>query len=62
MLSMLAVSAVQRICHCIKAMVAEGRSELLVVKLSDQWVSDQVRLGNELDLDAEVERVSCHEV
>lgn len=42
-------------------MVAEGRSELLVVKLSDQWVSDEVRLGNELDLDAEVERVPCHQ-
>jgi hypothetical protein len=25
-------------------------------------VSDRVRLGNELDLDAEVERVPCHEV
>jgi hypothetical protein len=61
MLGMLAVSAFQGICLCIKAMGAERRSEFLVVKPSAQWVSDYVRFGNELDLDAEVERMPCHD-
>ena len=43
-------------------MVTEGRSEFLVVELPDQWVSNQMRLGNEFDLDAEEERVPCHGV
>ena len=42
-------------------MGAERLSEFLIVKPSVQGVSDFVRFGNELDLDAEVKRVPCHE-
>ena len=62
MFGMLAVPGIQRICHCIESFDAKGHSKQFIVELSTQWMSDHLRLRNELDLDTKVEGVSCHGV
>ena len=60
MLGMFAVCAIQGICHCTQARRTEGIGEHLIVKLSDHSILDYARLGNDLDLDTEVEEGPCH--